>query len=183
MRLQHMTPVLALMFALCVECAFAGADAFHAGPLIPDYGPVATVDATMAIPSDMTLRLVFDNASGAGVGTPNAALISAARFLNMHAEAGIPVERIKVAIVLHGTAVHDVTAQEHYGEVYGGAANASAPLVAQLLGYGARIIVCGQSAAYQDVETNELLDGVEMAVSAMTAHAVLQHQGYALNPF
>lgn len=168
---------------LAARLAVAGGDAFHPGPLIPDYGPVAKVDATMDIPADMTLRLSFDNASGAGIGAPNAALVTAARFLNMHAEAGIPVERLKVAIVLHGSAVHDVTEAGHYGPVYGGAQNASAPLVAQLLKYGARIIVCGQSAAFQDVETDELLPGVEMALSAMTAHAVLQQQGYALNPF
>jgi hypothetical protein len=33
------------------------------------------------------------------------------------------------------------------------------------------------------VGTSDLIEGVEMALSAMTAHAVLQRQGYALNPF
>jgi len=28
-----------------------------------------------------------------------------------------------------------------------------------------------------------LLPGVEMALSAMTAHAILQQEGYTLNPF
>jgi intracellular sulfur oxidation DsrE/DsrF family protein len=46
-----------------------------------------------------------------------------------------------------------------------------------------RIFVCGQSAAYYDVTTNDLLPGVEMALSAMTVHALLQQQGYSLNPF
>ena len=44
-------------------------------------------------------------------------------------------------------------------------------------------IVCGQSAACYGVKTDDLLPGVEMAVSAMTAHALLQQQGYTLNPF
>ena len=52
-----------------------------------------------------------------------------------------------------------------------------------MIDQGVRVIVCGQSAAYYDVENDALLPGVEMALSAMTAHAVLQQQGYALNPF
>jgi intracellular sulfur oxidation DsrE/DsrF family protein len=46
-----------------------------------------------------------------------------------------------------------------------------------------KIIVCGQTAAYYGVKTDELLPGVQMALSAMTAHALLQQQGYTLNPF
>ena len=48
---------------------------------------------------------------------------------------------------------------------------------------GVYIYVCGQSAAYYDVATEDLLPGVDMALSAMTAHTMLQQQGYAINPF
>jgi hypothetical protein len=34
-----------------------------------------------------------------------------------------------------------------------------------------------------DVATDDLLPGVEMALSAMTAHALLQNSGFTLNPF
>ena len=61
--------------------------------------------------------------------------------------------------------------------------SAGAGLIAALTDHGVRIIVCGQSAAYYDVATDDLLPGVEMALSAMTAHALLQQQGYTLNPF
>ena len=40
-----------------------------------------------------------------------------------------------------------------------------------------------QSAAWANVEKADLLPGVKMALSAMDAHAILQHQGYSLNPF
>ena len=70
----------------------------------------------------------------------------------------------------------------HSYDVSGGA-SASADLVATLIDHGVRIIVCGQSAAYYDVETDDILPGVEMAMSAMTVHALLQQQGYTLNPF
>lgn len=46
-----------------------------------------------------------------------------------------------------------------------------------------RVILCGQSAAASGIERVDLLPGVEMALSAMTAHALLQQDGYTLNPF
>jgi intracellular sulfur oxidation DsrE/DsrF family protein len=47
-----------------------------------------------------------------------------------------------------------------------------------------RIILCGQSAAGLGLdETADLLPGVEVALSAMTAHALLQQDGYTVNPF
>jgi len=48
---------------------------------------------------------------------------------------------------------------------------------------GVRVILCGQTAAYYDISNDDLLPGVEMALSAMTAHALLQQEGYTLNPF
>ena len=91
----------------------------------------------------------------------------------MHARAGVDPERIEVAVVVHGSAVHDVSGDD----------SGSADLVAALVDHGVRIIVCGQSATYYEVGTDDLLPGVEMALSAMTAHALLQQQGYTLNPF
>jgi intracellular sulfur oxidation DsrE/DsrF family protein len=91
----------------------------------------------------------------------------------MHARVGIPIGNIQVAEVVHGTAVKE-TADE---------LSSSAGIVAALTAQGVRIIVCGQSAANRGVATDDLLPGVEMALSAMTAHAVLQQQGYTLNPF
>jgi intracellular sulfur oxidation DsrE/DsrF family protein len=153
--------------------ALAGPGLFTTGPVIEDYGPVADVQSALPVPADAVLRHTFDVAKRAEDGALNRTLVSAARFINMHARAGVHADRIKVAVVVHGTAVHDVA----------GEAPASAGLVAALVDQGVQILVCGQSAAYYDVTTDDLLPGVEMALSAMTAHALLQQQGYTLNPF
>lgn len=153
--------------------AIADTHSFTTGPLIADFGPVVAVDVTMPIPDDASLRHSFDAARGAADGEPNRTLESAARFLNMHARAGIAVDRIELAVVVHGTAIHDVS----------GEATGNADLVAMLLKHGVRIIVCGQSAASRGVAPDDLLPGVELALSAMTAHALLQQQGYTVNPF
>jgi len=153
----------------------AGADmnAFRNGPVFEDHGPVADVDVTVPVPKDATLRHTFDAGTQAEEGEANRTLVSAARFINMHARAGVDAERIEVAVIVHGKAIHDVS----------GEAPASAELVAALVDQGVKIYVCGQTAAYYDVSKDDLLPGVEMALSAMTMHALLQQQGYTLNPF
>ena len=45
------------------------------------------------------------------------------------------------------------------------------------------IQLCGQTAVARDISADDLLPGVTMALSAMTAHAQLQQAGYTLNPF
>ncbi|WP_235973864.1 DsrE family protein [Parasphingopyxis marina] len=163
--------------------AASQSDAFHPGPVIPGFGNVANVEQDMEIPADAEFRVVFDVSTAADPGEINRTFASAARFLNMHAEAGVPEERIHLAIVIHGRAVRDVTRDPFYGAHTDGAENGSGAAVAELQRHGVRFYVCGQSAAYYGVANADLLPGVEMALSAMTAHALLQQQGYTLNPF
>ncbi|WP_265528635.1 DsrE family protein [Sphingomicrobium marinum] len=152
------------------------------GPLIEGHGPHAPVEVTMAIPEDTVLRHAFDAVRLEDDHTSRT-LQSAARFINMHAAAGLSPEQIQPAVVIHGRAVFAVVTPERFAEAHDGADNPNIDLVEKLLANGTRIIVCGQSAAAQDVETGDLLPGVEMALSAMTAHALLQQEGYIINPF
>ena len=151
----------------------ADLESFTTGPVFEDHGPVADVETTVDVPADTTLRHVFDVGTRAEEGQPNRTLVSAARFINMHARAGVDPERIEVAVVVHGKAIYDVS----------GEAPGSAELVAALIDHGVKIYVCGQTAAYYDVTSDNLLPGVELALSAMTMHALLQQKGYTLNPF
>lgn len=160
--------------AILAGPALADPDAFAPGPLIPDYGPVAAVDGAEAIPPDTVFRISFDTRTQADAGELNSTLTGAARFLNMHTAAGVPAENINLAVVVHGAAVHDVTTGE---------AGANADLVEALVGHGVKIYVCGQSAVWYGVSADDLLPGVALSLSAMTAHALLQQQGYTLNPF
>lgn len=163
--------------------AFAGESDFHNGSLIENFGQIATVDADMIIPKRAKFKVLFDTAKGAEAGSVNRTLNSAARFLNMHAEAGVPEKNMKLAVVFHGKGAFDLTKPDYYGAKFDGAENATADLIKALTDKGVRVILCGQTAAYYDISNEDLLPGVEMALSAMTAHALLQQQGYTLNPF
>ena len=169
---MRLRPLLAILLAL-PAAAIADMESFTKGPVFADHGPVADVETTVAVPADATLRHVFDTGTRAEDGQPNRTLVSAARFINMHARAGIDPERIDVAVVVHGKAIYDVS----------GLAPDSADLVAALIDHGVKIYVCGQTAAYYDVTNDDLLPGVELALSAMTMHALLQQRGFTLNPF
>ena len=94
---------------------------------------------------------------------------------------------MKLAVVFHGKASFDVANSGKYGETYAGEENKpenkNAAIIKALTEHGVRVILCGQSATYYGIKNEDMLPGVEMALSAMTAHAVLQQQGYTLNPF
>lgn len=177
--------VACLASALATAPVWAGPDAFQPGSVIEAFGPIAPVENAMTIPPGTGFRVVFDAATPVEAGEMTLQLVSAARFINMNAAAGVPPEAIHVAIVVHGGAVRDM-ARTRPGEpdpARPGTEPANAALIAALIAHGAEIYVCGQSAAYHDVGAEDLLPGVTMALSAMTAHALLQQDGYTLNPF
>lgn len=155
---------------------------WETGPLIEGHGPHAPVEVTMTIPEGTIFRHAFD-AVKLEDDYNSRTLQSVARFANMHAAAGLAPDQIRPAVVIHGRAVFAVVSPERFAAQYEDADNPNIDLVEKLLANGTRIIVCGQSAAAQDIETSDLLPGVEMALSAMTAHAMLQQEGYTLNPF
>lgn len=172
-----------LALGLVTQPVSAQPATFHPGPAIADFGEVAQVETTMEIPAGTSFAVAFDTSTRADVGEINRTLNSAARFINMHVEAGVPLDNIRVAIVVHGQASLDLTGAAFYAARQDGSENVNAPAVETLLATNSRIILCGQTAAYYEIGNDDLLLGVEMALSAMTAHALLQQTGYTLNPF
>lgn len=170
---MHRLFLTACLLALPLA-ANAGPDDFTAGPAIMDFGKTVQIEDAEPIAADTVLKVAFDLAKPADEGKINRGLDSAARFINMHRAAGLPAENVNVAIVVHGGAYADLMRTE---------GNANAPLIAALLENGATITLCGQTAVYRDVDTEQLLPGVTLSLSAMTAHAQLQQSGYTLNPF
>lgn len=159
--------------ALFAATTAAAQSSFETGPVIEEFGPAAIVEGASALSDSVSFRVSFDTREKAEDGNPNRTLVSAARFLNMHGRAGVDPDAIHLAVVIHGQAVKDVTKD----------AADSLPLIKALTNRNVRVIVCGQSAAYYGVVKDDLAPGVEMALSAMTAHALLQQEGYTLNPF
>ncbi|WP_029140180.1 DsrE family protein [Citromicrobium sp. JLT1363] len=179
-----MKPVaVAITMALGIGAPAAAQEASY-GPVFTEFGPVADVpDADFAIPEDASFHVAFDVARAAEEGKLNRGFESAARLINMHARAGVEPMENRAAVVVHGAAVLDLLSDDAWVARDRGEANPSGAMVREMIDQGVRFIVCGQSAAGQGVAKSELLPGVELALSAMTAHALLQQQGYTVNPF
>ena len=171
-------PLLAL-----AQPASAQMENFKPGPVFADFGPTAPVQTDQVIAADSVFNIAFDVATAAEPGKLNRTIESAARFINMHVAAGVPEENIHLAIVVHGGASLDLTKQEFFAARKDGRENASAAAIAQLQDHGVEIYLCGQSAAAHGISNTDLLPGIKMPLSAMTAHALLQQQGYTINPF
>ncbi len=160
-----------------------GRGGFSTGPVFEDFGPTAEIDADFALGPNAEIAILFDTSRGSELGKLNKTFETAARFMNMHVKAGVPRENLKAAIVLHGKAIFDIVNDDAYGKKFEGAENPNVSILKAFDAEGIRVIVCGQSAAYYGVSKSDFLPGVEMALSAMTAHALLQQEGYTLNPF
>ena len=153
-------------------------------PLIQAGGEVYDVPhIDFATPLDMTYRVAFDVSQRESSATAvNENLDSVARFLNLHAKAGVLASQLQLAVVIHGGAVRDLLTNAEYRERTG-ENNPNAALIDELAKAGVQILVCGQSAAGGGYTKEMFLEPVDVALSAMTAFAVLQERGYHVNPF
>ncbi|MGJ8663245.1 MAG: DsrE family protein [Marinicella sp.] len=176
-----------LLSLIMLQTAFltmAQMDQFKTGKLIDDFGKIAAVPGMETLPADTKFSVSFDVSKQADVGSLNRSIDSGARFLNMHVDAGLKPEQLKLAFVIHGSAVRDLTNHAFYqNQNDKQELNANMKLINVLQSHGVKFYVCGQSAAYYGVRKEHLIPGVNMSLSAMTAHAQLQQAGYTLNPF
>ena len=154
------------------------------GPVIKDYGPVYYVpEEPLDLPPDFQLKAVFDiSATPDEKAVLNHRLETVARYLNMHARAGVEQQQLSTVVVLHGRATRSVLNQEAFDERYG-EPNPDAELVRQLAQVGVRFVVCGQSAAALGFRPDEFAPDVEIALSALTALVIFQSDGFALIPW
>jgi intracellular sulfur oxidation DsrE/DsrF family protein len=154
------------------------------GPVIPGHGPVYYVpEEPQAWPAGQTLKAVFDIAGAPDAPEDaNPRFEMVARYLNLHARAGIAPEQLPVAVVLHGRATRSALDPDVFEERYG-EAHPDAGLLKRLQAAGVRIVVCGQSATAFGFDPAEFAPGIGMSLSAMTSLVALQSEGYALIPW
>lgn len=181
--MQKFGLILLLPLLALSQPASAQMEDFKTGPVFEDFGATAPVQTDDPVTKDAQFSIAFDVSAAAEPGKINRTIESAARFINMHVTAGVPEENIHLAIVVHGGAAFDLTSPEFFAAHKDGRDNASAAAIAQLQDHGVTFYLCGQSAAAHGITNADLLPGVKMYLSAMTAHALLQQQGYTINPF
>ena len=154
------------------------------GPVIPDYGAVWEIPKP-DFPTDISkdFKVMFDIMNSPDAPDErNAWMETAARFLNMHTQAGVPVENLHVALVVHNKASKDLLEDAVYQERYG-VPNPNSEMLRQLMDSGVEVIFCGQSSLSRNIPMDSTVEGVQLSLSAMTAILQLKDKEYTLIKF
>ena len=155
----------------------------HKGSVIKNYGETFTVDTpTFKTPINAPYKVVFDIGKSYSSDKMNPLFNTAARFINMHAEAGVPLNQIQVALVIHGSAAFDVLNDKEY-QLKFGRTNPNTELLSVLKQNNVQLILCGQTAAHKNLKLSQLSPDIQLALSAMTALVQLQNNDYRLINF
>ena len=100
---------------------------------------------------------------------------------NLYAYAGVPADKVRIAVVVHGKAtpsiLNDAAYRQHFGKP-----NPNGALISQLQAAGNEIFICGQALTQQGYAPSDIHAKVKLALSAVTKLADLQAAGYALIP-
>ena len=179
-------PLLTLACALPVAAQGSSSVAQQAsGPVITAAGPSFVVESpTFTAPSRMAMKALFViNAGGGDTVKVNEQLVTMARFFNIHARNGFAEQQLKAAAVIHGAGWAALLSDSAFAARFGGKPNPSRKLVEELLQHGAVLVLCGQTAGARSISRTELIPGVKVSTSAMTAMMVLENDGYRYIPW
>ncbi len=151
------------------------------GPIFTDYGPVFKVtEKDVPLKKGFVYKAVFDISKN--VADPerhNGYIESVARYINMHAINGVALSNMDIAVILHSKASYSGLTNSAYMKRYG-VNNPSIELIEQLTKKGVKFYQCGQSAYFNGIEKSEMIDSVQLGLSAMTLSTELQASGYQL---
>lgn len=180
---MRLAVVLVMLTASALEAQAPRAQVQPSGPLIQSGGPSIEVpDATFPIPPGHVFRVMWEINAQPDSSQVNQQITTIARFYNLHVRNGVAKENLFGAAVVHGTGWRALLSDEAYQRRYG-RPNPSKALVSELIANGARFAVCGQTAASMGVAREELMPGVQLAISAMSALNVFYSEGYRLQPW
>lgn len=175
MRKSSIITLLFIVFIFQIQAQKNRAE----GLIIKDFGATFPVEnPDIKIEANQEFKVIFDvSQSSEDKSVVNKYIVTAARFLNMHAGAGMKPEQLKVAMTIHGSAWQDVMDNENYKNKYG-VDNPNLTLINQLTAAGADIIICGQTAGFRGLNKDNVNPNVKFVLSAMTALLQYQNNGY-----
>ena len=175
---------LITVLMLLTSMSYAGTENFSKGPIIKGFGPAADVpNSDFPIDTERTHKIVFDvSKSSEDPEAVNSGIESLARYLNMHARAGVPAENMELVLVVHGGAGKDLLNNEAYQQRLQ-VDNPNIPLLNELAAAGVKSYICGQTAAFRGYKKEDLAKTAGLALSALSVLEELQHQGFSLIAF
>lgn len=150
-------------------------------PKIEGHGKVVNLPAAKQQPRDDS-RLLIDITKGGEPDAVNPAIEKVCRFVNIYAGAGKKPASVRIAVVLHGDATLASLTPNAYATRFKTDGNPNEQLLRTLTDAGVEFFVCGQSLIGKGAKPEEVGPQVDVAVSALSALANLQADGYAYVP-
>jgi intracellular sulfur oxidation DsrE/DsrF family protein len=153
-------------------------------PIVKGFGGIYEIaDATERPDPSLEYRIIVDLATAAEDNKQISRWVdNVARLINLHGLAGVPKEKIKVKVVIHGGAIFTLLQDKNYQERFE-TENPNLKVFESLKEAGVDIYVCGQSLIARNLKTADLWPGVAIAHSALTTITTYVPQGYVLLKF
>lgn len=176
--------ILGLIFSVIGSNSIAQQLEVIEGPVIRNYGKTIKVDdAILNLNKNKEYRLLFDVYSDNSKKSKiNPLINTVARFINMHVHQGVPLENLKIALVLHGSATKSALNYSAFKKEFG-SDNPDEGLIEALTKANVSVYVCGQSFLAHGYEIHQKSVNVQLALSALTVLAEYQHKGFQLINF
>jgi len=125
-------------------------------------------------------RVIVDLTQGGPDDKPLKGLERVARLTNMLAASGVPAERRKIVVVMHGGASLASLSDAAWAARGKGATNPNSALVRALIAAGVQVRLCGQSMVANGLTEADLEPSVQVDLAALMTVIHHQQAGYAL---
>jgi intracellular sulfur oxidation DsrE/DsrF family protein len=144
----------------------------------PWMGVIKTDVDGMAYDKKLEYKVVIDVYDEVSDSTRlHGSLREAARTYNLNIANGVPQDKMKMAIVVHGMAVDAILTNETYQNRFG-VENPNLELLNAMRENGIDLYVCGQNLGYMRIEKSSVAEPVKVTLSAKTTFITLDQQGY-----
>jgi intracellular sulfur oxidation DsrE/DsrF family protein len=152
-------------------------------PGVPGYGKIWDIENAVQPDQSMEYKIVVDLKST--ISDPDAinrGLNNVARMINLHRVGGIPADKLKVVVAVHGGATGLVMIDDGYQNKYG-VNNPNLALITELKKSGVEIYVCGQSLIARGYDFDQVNPEIKVGLSMLTIVTEHMNKDYKLLVF
>ena len=163
---------------------FSGFTQSRVNPVIKNYGGIFEIPYAEEKPDPgLDYNIVIEIVTGSdSPDSINWALSNVARLINLHVMGGVPQEKLKVVLAIHGSAAFTILNNKAYRAKYG-VENPNLKLFQELKQGGVQMFVCGQSLIARKIDRFNMVPEVKIATSMLTTLTTYQLKGYATLKF